>query len=131
MSPQAKARHGVISSKQKQKNMFNQQNQNKNKKPFSNKGNSLKSFLQSKKGQYSLFSLLTLSVLLISGLFTFSLLQSTDTARAALNCPVGSQVNTAGTSCVSTTPSSYTCPSDQTLGGDGTQCFVNGQTGSS
>ena len=99
--------------------MFNQQNQNKNKKPFSKKGNSLKSFLQSKKGQYSLFSLLTLSVLLISGLFTSSLLRNTDTAKAALNCPAGSSLS--GGQCISSTPSGYTCPGT-ILGGNGAQC---------
>ncbi len=41
-------------------------------------------FLQSKKGKYSLISLLVLSVLLISGLFTYNLLkQDSDTAKAA------------------------------------------------
>ncbi len=80
---------------------------NSNNSKFGNKF-SLNKFLKSKKGQYSLFSLLTLSVLLISGLFTFSLLQNTDTALAALNCPAGSSSN--GSQCISNTPSSYTCP---------------------
>ncbi len=41
-------------------------------------------YLQSKKGKYSLISLLVLSVLLISGLFTYNLLkQDSDTAKAA------------------------------------------------
>ncbi len=91
-----------------------------NQKSFPKKGNILKSFLQSKKGQYSLFSLLTLSVLLISGLFTFSLLQNTDTALAALNCPAGSTVS--GNTCISNTPSSYTCPAGQTV--SGTSCIT-------
>ena len=90
----------------------------------------LKSFLQSKTGRYSLLSVLVLGVLLISGLFTSNLLKQNEVARAALNCPVGSTVNGAGTGCVSTTPSNYTC-STGSLGGDGTQCFVTGQTGTS
>jgi len=43
----------------------------------------LKQFLQSKKGQYSLMSVLVLGVLLISGLFTYNLLKQDDTAKAA------------------------------------------------
>ncbi len=101
---------------------------NSNNSKFGNKF-SLNKFLKSKKGQYSLFSLLTLSVLLISGLFTFSLLQNTDTALAALNCPAGSTVS--GNTCISNTPSSYTCPAGQSLGGNGAQCFVTSQTGTS
>jgi hypothetical protein len=91
----------------------------------------LKSFLQSKKGRYSLISALVLGVLLISGLFTSNLLKQNEIAQAALNCPSGSTVNGAGTGCVSTTPSAYTCPGGQFLGGNGAQCFVTGQTGTS
>jgi hypothetical protein len=105
------------------------QKHNMSKKDQTNKFN-LKSFLQSKKGKYSLISALVLGVLLISGLFTSNLLKQNEVARAALNCPVGSTVNGAGTGCVSTTPSNYTC-STGSLGGDGTQCFVTGQTGTS
>jgi uncharacterized repeat protein (TIGR01451 family) len=56
------------------------------------------------------------------------IVKNNDTANAGLNCPTGSQLNTAGTGCVSTTPSSYTCPSGQTV--SGTNCVtVTCQTG--
>jgi hypothetical protein len=93
--------------------------------------NNISKFFSSKTGKNSLFSLLVLSVLLISGLFTSNLLKDLSLAQAALNCPSGSTVNGAGTGCVSTTPSAYTCPGGQFLGGNGAQCFVNGQTGTS
>ena len=86
------------------------------------------------KNKYSsaLMSFLVLSIVIISGLFTFSSIQNNfKTAKAALNCPAGSSVNSAGTGCVSTTPSNYACPGGQTLGGNGAQCYTYGQTGTS
>ncbi len=60
------------------------QKQNMNQKKSLKKDTNLNSFFQSKKGKYSLISLLVLSVLLISGLFTYNLLkQDSDTAKAA------------------------------------------------
>jgi hypothetical protein len=97
------------------------------KKDQTNKFN-LKSFLQSKKGRYSLISVLVLGVLLVSGFFAFNLIKSRETAQAALNCPAGSTSN--GSQCISNTPSGYTCPGT-TLGGNGAQCFVYQQVGTS
>ncbi len=60
------------------------QKQNMNQKKSLKKDTNLNSFFQSKKGKYSLVSVLALSVLLISGLFTYNLLkQDSDTAKAA------------------------------------------------
>ena len=89
----------------------------------------LNSFLQSKKGRYTLISALVLGVLLISGIFAYNLLKQNEIAQAALNCPAGSTSN--GSQCISNTPSGYTCPGGQFVGGNGAQCFVNQQIGTS
>ncbi len=101
-----------------------------NQKPSLIKGNILKSFLQSKKGQYSLFSLLTLSVLLISGLYTFSLLKQNniDTALAGLNCPANFTLVNGNCQYNATPNTSLSCPQGGTV--NGTNCTYNAVQGS-
>ena len=60
---------------------------------ISSKKLTIAQYLQSKKAQYSLMSVLVLGVLLISGLFTYNLLkQNADTAKASSTTSAGGSV---------------------------------------
>ena len=72
----------------------------------------LNQFLQSKKGRYSLISVLVLGVVLISGLFTYNLLKQNNTAQAA---------NTAATAFNPSDCATYTSNGGTTASG---VCFV-------